>query len=113
MASITQTENAAQYVTDGAIKLAEQLASLEVTIDRHLQQYAELKTQRDDLLAALKEARSELELTFHKFERAGGIWAVAERGVPLGAHSWASNVENSLNNTRAILDAAMAKAEGH
>ena len=68
--------------------------------------------QEREVLTALKEARSELELTFHKFERAGGIWAVAERGVSLGAHSWASNVENSLNNTRAVLDAAIAKAEG-
>jgi hypothetical protein len=40
--------------------------------------------------------RDALGMLLHKFERAGGPWKVAERGIELGAASWASNVENSL-----------------
>lgn len=60
--------------------------------------------------AAIRQALSELDTVFYKFERAGGIWEVAARGVPLGAMSWASNVENGLKNAKAILEQAVAKA---
>lgn len=86
-------------------------SQLEAAIDQACTEIQALGVLNAELVAALKEARVELEMVFHKFARAGGIGAVAERGVPLGAMSWASNVENGLIGTLAVLDAAISKAE--
>ena len=57
-------------------------------------------------LVMLDEMDTQLAMLERKFERAGGICEVAHRGVPLGAMSWASNVENSIVNMRQVVNAA-------
>lgn len=63
------------------------------------EQALEVLADEVERLRALRDgAKAGIEMVAHKFARAGGIWAVAERGVPLGAMSWASNVENGMND---------------
>jgi hypothetical protein len=52
--------------------------------------------------------RGAVEMLLHKFERAGGPWKVATKGIELGSSSWASNVENSLLSLTESIQAASA-----
>lgn len=62
----------------------------------------------EEALSAVHNSKSGIAMIDHKFERAGGVWKVAEKGVELGAMSWASNIENGLHNAKIDVDAAIA-----
>jgi len=58
------------------------------------------------LRTILSDLYEQFGMIKHKFERAGGVWQIASKGVELGATSWASNVENSINNMSLIFEEA-------
>lgn len=73
------------------------------------QQLTEQSALCERLKAIIQDASNEFAMIEHKFERAGGPFTVAHQGVQMGANSWASNVENGLNNTRLALQRAEGK----
>lgn len=70
-----------------------------------------LRTALEKCAERMESAKGQVELIKHKFERAGGVWKVANSGVELGRQSWASNVENGIDNAAIDITDALAEAQ--